>query len=102
MCRYGGEEFCVLLPGIDMESAAEIADRMRANIENQAAQSLKLTGGKVITASFGVSDLDANANDLTELIDQADSALYVSKDSGRNKVSLYMPTVKPEQVASQV
>jgi diguanylate cyclase (GGDEF)-like protein len=102
VCRYGGEEFCVLLPGIDMESAAVIADRMRANIENQAAQSLKLTGGKVITASFGVSDLDANANDLTELIDQADSALYVSKDSGRNKVSLYMTTVKPEQVASQV
>lgn len=89
VCRYGGEEFCILLPGIGMDGAAQIAERIRANIEGQAAQSLKLTGGKVVTASFGVSDLDAKANDLTELIDQADSALYVSKESGRNRVSLF-------------
>lgn len=101
VCRYGGEEFCVLLPGIDVEGAFQIADRIRANIESQAAQSLKLTGGRIITASFGVSDLDAKANDLTELIDQADSALYESKESGRNKVSVFtFPAAADAVVAS--
>lgn len=91
VCRYGGEEFCVLLPGLDKEQASRIAERIRANIESEAAQSLKLTGGGVITASFGVSDLDGKPQDLTELIDQADSALYVSKESGRNQVNLFTP-----------
>ncbi|MEM7466854.1 MAG: diguanylate cyclase [Pseudomonadota bacterium] len=89
VCRYGGEEFCTLLPGIDKHGAATIAERIRTNIEGEAAQSLKLAGGRVITSSFGVSDLESNASDLTELIDQADSALYESKENGRNQVSLY-------------
>ena len=104
VCRYGGEEFCVLLPGLDKQSAARIAERIRANIESEAAQSLKLTGGRIITASFGVSDLDGKPNDLTELIDQADSALYVSKESGRNQVNLFTSSrgVDTASVATQV
>lgn len=94
VCRYGGEEFCVLLPGLDMEAAAVVAERVRVSIEAEAAQSLRLTGDRTITASFGVTDLNAGAGDLADLIDQADNALYRSKDNGRNQVTVFTRTVE--------
>lgn len=89
LCRYGGEEFCILLPGMAGPEAAQIAERMRAAIELRAAVLAKVAGREVITASFGVTDLALAANSLSELIDQADAALYVSKESGRNRVSVF-------------
>lgn len=89
VCRYGGEEFCVLLPGLDTDGAAQVAERIRATIESEAAQSLRLTGDRVITASFGVTDLNTGAVDLADLIDQADKALYESKENGRNRVTRF-------------
>jgi diguanylate cyclase (GGDEF)-like protein len=84
--RYGGEEFCLLMPGVDIKQAAEIADRIRAGLEAQITPgnaALKHT----VTSSFGVSSSDFGAPDPSKLIDQADKALYVSKESGRNRVS---------------
>lgn len=92
ICRYGGEEFCVLLPGITMVEAGTVAERIRTNLETQGAARLRLTGDRTITASFGATDLTGGAASLSELIDQADAALYQSKESGRNRVSLYDPT----------
>ena len=89
LCRYGGEEFCILLPGMAAPEATLIAERMRAAIELRAADLATVAGGATITASFGVTDLALAANNLSELIDQADAALYVSKDSGRNRVSVF-------------
>lgn len=91
ICRYGGEEFSVLLPGITMVEAAVVAERIRANIETQGAARLRLTGDRKITASFGVTELANGAVTLSELIDQADRALYWSKESGRNRVSVFTP-----------
>jgi diguanylate cyclase (GGDEF)-like protein len=87
ICRYGGEEFCILLPGMDCESAREVAEQAREAIEDQARVSLHFT------ASFGISALDCGSTSLTQLIDQADRALYGSKNSGRNRTVLW------EQVA---
>jgi diguanylate cyclase (GGDEF)-like protein len=78
--RYGGEEFCVVLPGLDLEISARIAERIRSAIEKSPC------GGVNITASLGVSSLDQNANNREELVNFADKALYVAKKGGRNRV----------------
>lgn len=78
--RYGGEEFCIILPGLALEKGAEIAERIRKDIEKN------LCGGVKITVSLGVSSLEQNAGKPDELIIQADKALYAAKTGGRNRV----------------
>ena len=87
LCRYGGEEFCLVLPDVSIEEATEIAERLRECVESSAASSLRTTQSLKITASFGVSALTFGAVDPAGLIDQADAALYASKQSGRNRVT---------------
>ena len=78
--RYGGEEFCVVLPQLYLDKAAEIAERIRQTIEKKSCS------GVNITISLGVSCLESNTNKPDELINQADKALYAAKKSGRNRV----------------
>jgi diguanylate cyclase (GGDEF)-like protein len=91
LCRYGGEEFCILLPNSTPRQALDIAERLRRQIEEVAGRSIRTTEGLKITASFGVASLRDEADDLNGLIDQADEALYFSKQNGRNRVSLWKP-----------
>ncbi len=92
ICRYGGEEFCVLLPGLSSNEALSIAERMRATFEAQMTTLVRLPDILAVTASFGITDLMRGAQTLSELIDQADSALYRSKENGRNRVTVYSVT----------
>jgi len=78
--RYGGEEFCVILPHTDINGARETAERFR-----MAIQSVDFSGIKV-TSSFGVSSISFGASNTSEIIDQADRALYTAKEEGRNRV----------------
>jgi len=87
LCRYGGEEFCIMLIDIEMELATVIAERMRNIIETEAAKSIRSISGISITMSFGVSSIKPGADKPETLIDEADSALYVSKNLGRNCVT---------------
>jgi len=85
--RYGGEEFVVFLPGLDADAAVEVAERVRIAV-------LALVGsGRLpierLSSSFGVSDLAGGAKDGAALVDHADQALYASKESGRNRVSVH-------------
>jgi diguanylate cyclase (GGDEF)-like protein/PAS domain S-box-containing protein len=80
VCRYGGEEFCVLLPHLDLEEAAQAAERFRQRIAARSSANL------AVTASLGVSALALGAREPHELLDQADKALYVAKRNGRNRV----------------
>lgn len=89
LCRYGGEEFCILLPGSTIEQATEVAERLRASIEQHAGASVREQHGLRITSSFGVASIAQGAKDVAELIDQADNALYESKQNGRNRVSTW-------------
>jgi len=89
LCRYGGEEFCFILPGSTQEQAAEVAERVRYSIETQAGAAVRDIPGLRITSSFGVASIKLGAKDAPELIDQADNALYESKKSGRNRVSVW-------------
>lgn len=78
--RYGGEEFCIILPHMNLEKAIQAAERFRAKIEEKDFSGIK------VTASFGVASLGINLERPEELIDQADRALYEAKKSGRNRV----------------
>lgn len=94
LCRYGGEEFCILLPNMTPQKALEVAERLRAGIERGAGASVRTVEGLKITSSFGVATLRDEAGDLSGLIDQADEALYFSKQNGRNRVTLWQPVAK--------
>jgi diguanylate cyclase (GGDEF)-like protein/PAS domain S-box-containing protein len=91
LCRYGGEEFCIILPSTNLEQAVEIASRLRADVEVRAGMSVRTTEGLKITSSFGVAVLGREMRDPAELIDRADMALYQSKQAGRNRVTVWRP-----------
>ena len=80
VCRYGGEEFCVLLPHTDIDTAAAIGEKIRAAVE--AMRFPKLS----VTASLGVSSISLGAKEPHDMLDQADKCLYVAKRNGRNQV----------------
>jgi diguanylate cyclase (GGDEF)-like protein len=86
VARYGGEEFALLFARTGLDHALDIAERLRATVEqlNLTHQAAPL--GRV-TASVGVASLRARASDSTEvLIEAADAALYGAKRRGRNTV----------------
>ena len=83
--RYGGEEFMLLLPGSGIEDAASFAERVRKATEEHT---FTFEGGELKrTASFGVSAWpDGRVEDAEGLVKAADDALYVAKETGRNRV----------------
>ena len=97
VARHGGEEFVVTALGLSPEEGLVAAERLRAAVA--AIENLK----HPITVSIGVATLPpqpnrhADPHALAELLDQADQALYVAKNSGRNQVRHYDPPVPPAQ-----
>ena len=79
-CRWGGEEFIVLLPNTTCEAAVILADRMRSSFEQYPR-----TTTPVVTASFGVAQLQ-EGEDEDALMKRVDDALYQAKHEGRNRV----------------
>ncbi|WP_312224030.1 PleD family two-component system response regulator [Rhizobium rhizoryzae] len=84
-CRYGGEEFVVVMPDTDAHSAASIAERLRGIIE-AAPFALPSGGSLQITASLGIASFTAGVETPEQLLKNADRALYEAKNSGRNRV----------------
>ncbi len=80
VCRYGGEEFCVLMRDTDLATATKNAERLRQTIAAIPFSQLS------VTASLGVSCRSLGAHSPQELLDQADKCLYVAKKNGRNRV----------------
>lgn len=101
LCRYGGEEFCTILPDIDIEQAVVIAERIRQRIATSGGESLRTTERLTVTSSFGVSAIVLGAQDPAEIIDQADAALYASKQNGRNRVTRFDQIHPPEPVDAE-
>ncbi|RKU01610.1 diguanylate cyclase [Burkholderia sp. Nafp2/4-1b] len=85
--RYGGEEFVVLLPDTPQTGAAEIAERIRAAIDDLALEHAGSEYGRV-TASIGMATWTPDQDDEpSAVIKEADEALYYAKSTGRNKVA---------------
>jgi diguanylate cyclase (GGDEF)-like protein len=87
LTRYGGEEFCILLPDVGVAGAKVVGERIRSTIEASTffvgAVPLK------VTASVGVAALPTGAQvTLSSLVQRADQALYIAKRDGRNRVSV--------------
>lgn len=86
ICRWGGEEFVVLLPTANLDMAASLAEKLRVMIQNLEIDEV----GKV-TASFGVAQI-VSGEDMEDIISRADRALYLAKNSGRNCVKTELDT----------
>ncbi|MEM6998928.1 MAG: diguanylate cyclase [Pseudomonadota bacterium] len=85
--RYGGEEFSILLTDTKIEDAFIFADRLRKKVEAGHAiyEKLKIE----ITISLGIAEFNSKVEDYKKIISYADEALYMSKQNGRNKVTIY-------------
>jgi diguanylate cyclase (GGDEF)-like protein len=86
LCKYGGDEFMVILPRTSKEGAANAAERIRQAIDRYAFVGQKITGN--ITASMGIASYPEDGRTVEELIANSDKALYRAKRRGRNLVWL--------------
>ena len=85
-CRYGGEEFVVVMPDTPIELAASVAERLRAIVEDKPFYVRSIDGELSITASLGIATSNAAFGTPDELLKHADRALYEAKHAGRNRV----------------
>ena len=89
-CRYGGEEFTLVLPGAALEQALGRAEHVRATL-NQLRLSTAGRSLPSLTASLGVATLPDHGDDWADVLRRADAALYRAKQSGRNRVTAAGP-----------
>lgn len=85
-CRFGGDEFCLILPDCTIEEGIRRANMLRNGIENLSFEAAEQFGIHGVTMSFGVAALPENGVTREALLSAADSALYSAKREGRNRV----------------
>ena len=91
--RLGGEEFAILLPETNLDQALFVAERVRASVERMLFKVPGANGGPdsallQVTVSIGVASLNPEMATMTDLLSQADKALYTAKQTGRNRVCM--------------
>lgn len=90
LCRYGGEEFLIMLPETGLSVGYTICERLRTTVEKTIFQGS--TGNASLTISIGLSGFPENGQTPEELLQSADRALYEAKQSGRNRTSVALPS----------
>ena len=93
VARWGGEEFCVLLPDCTAEDARIALDRVRIALAQSMAD------GLVFTVSFGVAQFPQHGDNLAGLVQEADGALYLAKQAGRDRVFVKGESARQAEVA---
>jgi diguanylate cyclase (GGDEF)-like protein len=88
--RYGGEEFLILVRDIERDSAKNIGERIRKQLERQRIDIDDKNKNKRVTVSCGLAQYPTDSNKIKEVIDCADKALYFAKENGKNKVVKYI------------
>ena len=90
VARYGGEEFAVILPNTDEEGAIRLAIKIIAAVENLAIEHTHSKAAKYVTLSIGVATLcPEDESSEAQLLENADKALYLAKEHGRNQYCVY-------------
>lgn len=87
--RYGGEEFCIIMPDTPLDHARKIGERIRQNVEKEKFDFQEKQPSGNLTVSLGLASFPDHASNETDLIKFADIALYHAKGSGKNKVCVY-------------
>jgi diguanylate cyclase (GGDEF)-like protein len=104
VCRYGGEEFSVVLPETDEAGAFVVAEKVREAVAAHSFADVDGVRGHALTISIGVAAYPGSSSDRDELLRQADEALYQAKSHGRNRVVLPEESARgsqgPQQSAS--
>ncbi len=90
--RYGGEEFLIVLPGVEKEAASEIVERLRLSLA-EVSVSLPDDTQLPLTASFGICPMQDDTA-LKQTIEHADRALYAAKSDGRNRLVFWSPGIE--------
>jgi diguanylate cyclase (GGDEF)-like protein len=85
VCRYGGEEFCLILPATSLDAATQLAERVREAVP-ATCERAGVCGGTRITITIGVAAFPFDAADAARLLRVADRRLYRGKDAGRDRV----------------
>lgn len=85
VCRYGGEEFSIILPQTNKDQAGQIAERIRSQVEKYNFPKFSGTESLHLTASIGVASFPHDSRTKEELITKADKAMYIAKFSGKNR-----------------
>ena len=88
MYRYGGEEFVVVFCEQTLETSFRALDRLRVLIEEERMEHA-FNGSGVVTVSCGLASLGSEALDSEVCLQQADEALYLAKEQGRNRIVAY-------------
>jgi len=86
-CRYGGEEFVVVMPDTTAEVAAQVAERLRAAVAAAPFMISASGGAATVTTSVGIATLEKAGEGADALLRRADKALYQAKHNGRNRVA---------------
>lgn len=92
-CRYGGEEFCILLPQTSLTEAGVIAERMRQRVAGTDYPYGKSQPLGVVSISVGISTFARHIDTAEKVISAADRALYNAKSHGKNRIQLYVENV---------
>jgi len=98
--RYGGEEFCLVLPGMSVDQAYNVAERIRLRIKDEANK--RYEDGPRVTASIGVASMRDDPVDPGSLNIFADEALYCAKENGRNRVVSYVSIAEIENKPAEL
>jgi diguanylate cyclase (GGDEF)-like protein len=89
-CRYGGEEFCILLPQTTVSEAGVIAERMRQKVADTVYPHGASQPSGRVSISIGISTLAKHIDTAESVIAAADRALYTAKSFGKNRIEFYV------------
>ncbi|MGI9289691.1 MAG: EAL domain-containing protein [Gammaproteobacteria bacterium] len=99
VARYGGEEFCLALPGLTVKDATKVGESLRLAVTKNFPKIFECS--RDLTISVGIASILDHRDELENMINRADDALYFSKNNGRNKVSVWKSDMAQSEASTE-